>query len=103
MSTLFFKTPPQITLAEMRGSLPSTDAVFEAQSSTEFATLVASYDSTKLQRRGLKSLVELFLQDNWDGPSRPSLANLATENLIALIFGERIRIRTCVAFFADTS
>ncbi|KAH7414562.1 hypothetical protein DE146DRAFT_640672 [Phaeosphaeria sp. MPI-PUGE-AT-0046c] len=94
MSTLFFKTPPQITLVEMRGNVPSTDDMFEAQDPDEFARLDSS-SMHLLHRQGLDSLIKLFLQDDWAGSSDPRLANLESEHLILLIFAFHSMIFIC--------
>jgi hypothetical protein len=87
MSTLFFKSPPQITVAEVCGDLQSADALFEASSSAEFSQVVASSKPFELRTRSLKDLVSLFLDDDWAGPGAPSLAIIGSEHLISLMFG----------------
>ncbi|KAF1845290.1 uncharacterized protein K460DRAFT_311499, partial [Cucurbitaria berberidis CBS 394.84] len=86
MSTMFFKSPPQITVAEVSGDLPSADALFEASSSAEFSQVVDSFEPFELRTRSLKNLVSLFLGDEWTGPEAPSLAVIGSEHLISLLF-----------------
>ncbi|KAF1829634.1 hypothetical protein BDW02DRAFT_138470 [Decorospora gaudefroyi] len=86
MSTLFFKSPPQITVVEVGGDLPSSDALFEASSSAEFSRVVASSEPFEPTMRSLKNLVLLFLDDEWAGPEAPTLAVVGSEHLISLMF-----------------
>jgi hypothetical protein len=88
MSTLFFKSPPHITVAEMCGHVPSTDAVFEASTSNEYAQLVATSPThTETQVRSLKDLVALFFHEEWAGPESLEFASIGLGQLITLLFG----------------
>jgi len=101
MSTLFFKSPPQITAAELCGDLPCVDALFEASTLTEYIQLAASPGIFKPSTRSLKSLVSLFLDDDWAGPEAPSLDPVGSEHLISLIFGQLLFCYTVGIFIAD--
>jgi hypothetical protein len=85
MSTLFFKSVPQITMTEMCGDLLSTDALFEASTEDEFCQLAAAASAKGSQ--SLKDLMAFFLSDDWDGPDNPRLAHLRAEHAVFVIFG----------------
>jgi hypothetical protein len=87
MNTLFFKASPQITVAEMCGDLPSTDAMFEAANSTEYERLVATSADPESRSGRLKDLVTLFLGENWPRPDSSDLTAVETGHLMSLIFG----------------
>ena len=87
MSTMFFKSPPQITVAEMCGALPCADALFEASTSAEFLQLAATSTPFSPGSRSLKDLVSSILHEDWEGPEPPKLAPLGSEILIPVIFG----------------
>jgi hypothetical protein len=87
MSTLWFKSPPHITAAEVRGDLQSTDALFETVSSAEFALLTATSPSFDPPVRSLKGLMTLFMSEEWVGPESPTLIPIRSEHLLILIFG----------------
>jgi hypothetical protein len=84
---MFFKSPPQIIVAEMCGDLPCADALFEASTSAEFSQLVATSTLFSPRSRSLKDLVSSFLHEDWDGPEHLTLAPLGSEILIPVIFG----------------
>ena len=86
-STLFFKSSPQITIAEMSGDLPSDDMLFNASTSAEFSEAVHDSTPLKLQKRSLKDLMATLLQENWLGPDDPQLNSLSIEQLTTLMFG----------------
>jgi hypothetical protein len=86
MSTLFFKSTPQITITEMCGDLPSIDAMFEASSDEEFSQLVAVLAAPK-GSQSLKDLITSLLGEGWDGPETPMLAHITAEHTISIIFG----------------
>jgi hypothetical protein len=98
MNTLFFKSSSQITVAEMCGDLPSTDAMFETANSTEYERLVATPADLGIQGGSLKDLVTLSLGESWSGPGSASSTSVGTEHLMSLIFGwlprppDRIRL-----------
>jgi hypothetical protein len=83
-----FKTPPQITTAEMCGDLPSSDALFEASTVEALSQVASSSDFFNSRSRSLKDLITLFLDADWSGPECPSLAFVGTEQLMMLIFGQ---------------
>jgi hypothetical protein len=87
MSTMFFRSPPQITVAEMCGDLPSADALFEASTSAEFSQLAATSTPFNPGSRSLKDLVSSFLHEDWDGPEPLKLARFGSEIMIPVIFG----------------
>lgn len=88
MSTLWFKTPPSITLGEMCGDLPLDDALFEATTAVEFSNTVATVIIAEPQVRSLKDLDQLYLRDDWTGSDRMSLSSITSEQMIALMFGK---------------
>jgi hypothetical protein len=90
MNTLFFKSPPQITIAEMCGDLPTADEFFEALDAASFSRLVATTADIEPQTRSLKDLVTLFLGDEWPGPNSPHLIGVRTEHLMCLMFGKSV-------------
>jgi hypothetical protein len=90
LSTLFFKSPPQITIAEMRGDMPSSDTLFEAPTLDEFTQVTTSSGQFDPNPRSLKDLVALFLEAEWAGPESPTLVLLGTEQLMMLIFGNQL-------------
>ena len=87
MNTLFFKGSPQVTVAEMCGDLPSTDAMFEAANSTEYERLSATSTDLETQTGSLKNLVTLFLGESWPRLDSSDLTVVETEHLMSLIFG----------------
>jgi hypothetical protein len=88
LSTLMFKSPPQITAAEMSGDLPGPDVLFEASTADEFSQAATSSQFLNSQSRSLKDLLTLFLDADWSGPESPSLTFVGTEQLMMLIFGQ---------------
>jgi hypothetical protein len=88
MSTLWFKTPPSITLGEICGDLPLDDALFEASTAVEFSEMAATVIITEPQVRSLKDLSQIFLRDDWTGSDRTSLSSITSEQMIALMFGK---------------
>jgi hypothetical protein len=87
MSTLWFKSPPHVTAAEVCGDLQSTDALFETTSSAEFALLTATSPPFDPPLRSLKGLMALFMREDWVGPESPTLAPIGSEHLLIVIFG----------------
>jgi hypothetical protein len=87
MNTLFFKSLPQIAVAEMCGDLPSTDVMFEAANQNEYEKLIATQAGLEMQSRSLKDLVTLFLGENWPRPDSLDLTVAKTEHLMSVIFG----------------
>ena len=101
MSTLFFKSPPQITAAEVCGDLSCVDALFEASTLAEYIQLAASPGIFKPKTRSLKNLVTWFLDDEWAGPEVPSLDLIGSEHLISLMFGQLLFCYTMSIFITD--
>jgi hypothetical protein len=87
MSTLFFKSPPHVTTAEMSGNLPSTDALFEASTAAEFSRLVSSATHLQTPIRSLKDFITLFSGDDWTGCEASEFVSIGLEHLIMLMFG----------------
>lgn len=77
-STLFFKTAPQLTPAEMSGALPTADALFDAASPAAFANTMGTAPA---QPHSLRDLVSLLLHDAW-----PSELHVGLEYLPMLMF-----------------
>jgi hypothetical protein len=88
LSTLSFKTPPQITVAEMCGDFLSPDILFEASMSEAFEKLASSSNFFNTQNRSLKDVIALFLDTGLASPGAPCLALLEREHLIMFIFGQ---------------
>jgi hypothetical protein len=82
LSTLSFKTPPQITIAEMCGDFLSPDILFEASTLQEFEQVASSLNFFSSQSRSLKDLIALFFDTDWADPGARCLALLETEHLI---------------------
>ena len=72
----------------MRASIPSGDAVFDAQNATDFSKLTSLMKSLEPRRQDFQGLVQLFLQDDWDNLDDSSLTKLESGHLILLIFGQ---------------
>jgi hypothetical protein len=87
MNTLFFKSLPTITAAEMCGDMPSTDATFEAANSAEYARSVPTPADLRAQSGSLKDLMTLFLGENWPNPDSSDMTVTKTEHLMSVIFG----------------
>jgi hypothetical protein len=87
MSTLFFKSPAQITIAEMCGDLPSMDPVFEAPSSMEYENLVAAQAELLLPQPNLGRLIALLFDEDWEGPGSSQWTSVGSEHLVLIIFG----------------
>jgi hypothetical protein len=87
MSTLFFKSPPHITTAEMSVYLPSTDTLFETSTAAEFSQLASSAPHPQTQARSLKDLITLFFGDDWTGCEASEFASIGLEHLTMLMFG----------------
>jgi hypothetical protein len=87
MSTLFFKSPSQITVSEMCGDLPNTDEVFEASTLEQFSQLKATPHHFEPRSRSLKDLTALFFHDDWAGSESPDLSPVGSEQMLTLIFG----------------
>jgi hypothetical protein len=94
MNTLFFKSPPQITVAEMCADLPSTDAIFATSDDAEFKQLVATSAHFQPRTRSLKDVVALFLHDDWEGLDSLDLAPLDVEHLTTIMFSKSCCLTT---------
>jgi hypothetical protein len=92
MSTLFFKSPAQITIAEMCGDLPSMDSIFEASSPAEYSHMAEMATSPPSSRPSLKRLIALLLDKNWEGPESTEWTTMGPEHLILVIFGKIVII-----------
>jgi hypothetical protein len=92
LSTLSFKTPPQITTVEMCGDFLAPDILFEASTLEEFEKVASSSNFFNSQTWSLKDLITLFLDTDWAGPGAPCLALLETEHLIMLVFGQLLHL-----------
>ena len=88
MDTLLFKSPPRITLSEMCGELPSTDAMFEASDSTEYQQLLAT---VKARSWKLMDLMNTFLGEAWPKPSS-DWSSIEAEHLMIIMFGNNPRL-----------
>jgi hypothetical protein len=91
MNTLFFKSPPQITVSEMSADLPSTDVAFEASGCTEVQSGASSSRSPS-KSGSLKNLMSLLLGEVWLGIKALDLAWFSTEHLMCLMFGLSLEI-----------
>jgi hypothetical protein len=100
MSTLFFKSPSQITMAEMCGDLPSMDSIFEASSPTEYSQIAQMATGPPFSRPSLKELIALLLDENWKGAESTEWATMGSEHLILVIFGKVVVI-TYLVLLAD--
>lgn len=87
MNTLFFKSPPQITIIEMCGYLPSTYASFEASDSIAFSRLDLASADLKYRLISLKDWLNLLLREDWTGPDQKFLVFIEMEHLMSIVFG----------------
>jgi hypothetical protein len=101
MNTLFFKSLPTITVAEMRGDLPSTDSMFEAANPTEYEQLIATPAGPEQLSGSLKDLMTLFLGEHWPTHDSPDLAVVKPEHLMSVIFGRAAPILIPLSTFAN--
>jgi hypothetical protein len=92
MSTLFFKSPAQITTAEMCGDLPSIDSIFEASSPVGYSQMAQMATSRPSSRPSLKKLIALLLDEDWEGPESTEWTTMESEHLILVIFGKIVII-----------
>jgi hypothetical protein len=88
LSTILFKDPPNITIAEMTGDLPVTDAIFDAATPAEFTKLVAASTRREPQVRSLRGIVKLVLHGDHVNPDASNLAFMGLEHLSTLMFGQ---------------
>jgi hypothetical protein len=88
LSTILFKDPPNITITEMTGDLPVTDAIFDATTPAEFTELVATSTHRESQMRSLKDIVQLLLHGDHVNPDASNLAFIGLEHLSMLMFGQ---------------
>jgi hypothetical protein len=88
MSTLFFKSPPHITMAEMSGDIPSTDALFDASTDAEFMELASSSLCHTAPTRSLKDFAALFFREEWTNCQSAEFTDIGLEHLTTLIFGQ---------------
>jgi hypothetical protein len=86
MSTLFFKSPPQISLTEMCADLPRTEEAFEASNCFEYSQSAAAWSTFGRKTESLKGLMSFLLGEDWPGRDAPGLAFVQTEQLMILIF-----------------
>ncbi|KAH7128488.1 hypothetical protein B0J11DRAFT_459120 [Dendryphion nanum] len=86
MNTLFFKSPPQISISEMTGDLPCADTLFEASTATEFTRLARSAPSSSSRGPSLESWISSLMAETWLGPEDPSLNWLEPYHLMMAIF-----------------
>ncbi|KAF2831592.1 hypothetical protein CC86DRAFT_283308, partial [Ophiobolus disseminans] len=87
MLTLLFKSPPQITITEMCGEMPSADAIFEASTSAVFLDLATALAPTPPHARSLKDLTSIFLhEEDWVGLVPSTWVSVGSEFLVTLIF-----------------
>ncbi|KAH7111326.1 hypothetical protein B0J11DRAFT_447653, partial [Dendryphion nanum] len=86
MNTLFFKSPPQISVSEMYGDLPCADLLFEAPTAAEFTRLAGSIASSTSKRPSLKSWISSLMEETWSGPEDTSLIWLESYHLMMSIF-----------------
>jgi hypothetical protein len=88
MSTLFFKSPPHITVAEMNGDIPSTDALFDVSTDAEFIDLVSSSPCHRAQTRSLKDIAAPFFREEWTDCLNADFTDIGLEHLTTLMFGQ---------------
>jgi hypothetical protein len=91
LSTVLFKDPPNITIAEMTGDLPVTHAIFDAATPAEFTKLIATSTHPELQMRSLRDMVQLVLHSGHVDPDASNLAFIGLEHLSTLMFGQSFR------------
>jgi hypothetical protein len=91
LSTVLFKDPPNITIAEMTGDLPVTDAIFDAATPVEFTKLIATSTHREPQMRSLRDIMQLVLHGDDVNPDASNLAFIGLEHLSTLMFGEPFR------------
>jgi hypothetical protein len=101
MSTLFFKSPPHITMAEMSGDIPSTDALFDASTDAEFMNLVSSSPCHRAQSRSLEDFIAMFLRDEWTDHESDALIGIGLEHLITIMFGELLLFLNSVSPYSQ--
>jgi hypothetical protein len=87
MNTLFFKSPPQITIAEMCGALPSTHASFEASDSLEFSQLDVASADLEGRHKSLRDWLNILLVEAWTGINPFDLEFVEMEHLMSILFG----------------
>ncbi|KAH3952579.1 hypothetical protein HBI56_145540 [Parastagonospora nodorum] len=86
MNTLFFKSPPQITIAEMCGALPSTYASFETSNSIEFSRLDVASADLGGRHKSLKDWLNLLLGEGWTAIDPSDLKLVEIEHLMSILF-----------------
>jgi hypothetical protein len=91
LSTVLFKDPPNITIAEMTGDLPVTDAIFDAATPAEVTKLIATSTHREPQIRSLRDIVQLVLHGDHVNPDASNLAFIGLEHLSTLMFGQSFR------------
>jgi hypothetical protein len=91
LSTILFKDPPNITIAEMTGDLPVIDTIFDAATPAEFTKLIATSTHSEPQMRSLRDIVQLVLHGDHVNPYASNLAIIGLEHLSTLMFGEPFR------------
>jgi hypothetical protein len=91
LSTVLFKDPPNITIAEMTGDLPVTDAIFDAATPVEFTKLIATSTHREPQMRSLRDIMQSVLHGDDVNPDASNLAFIGLEHLSTLMFGEPFR------------
>jgi hypothetical protein len=91
LSTILFKDPPNITIAEMTGDLPVADAIFDAATPAEFKKLIATSTHREPQMRSLRDIVQLVLHSDHVNSDASTLAFIGLEHLSTLMFGQSLR------------
>jgi hypothetical protein len=72
----------------MSGTVPSTDAIFEASNPEEFSRLTASVAHSENRARSLKDFVALFFREEWTERESFHFATVGLEHLTTFMFGK---------------
>ncbi|KAF2653773.1 hypothetical protein K491DRAFT_502298 [Lophiostoma macrostomum CBS 122681] len=86
MNTVFFNSPPLMTVAEMTGDMPCATALFEASTASEFAEQDAIISRFEAQSQSVKDLVSSLLHEDSHGCKLPDCSPAEPKHLLVAIF-----------------
>ncbi|EKG19949.1 Transcription factor fungi [Macrophomina phaseolina MS6] len=77
-------SPPQMATAELRGDMPCTERLYEAETASEFAYLQPAEQNNNC-RRSLRDLVATFFEDEWRESQKVLLTSAMTQLRLLLL------------------
>ncbi|KAH7045217.1 hypothetical protein B0J12DRAFT_577525, partial [Macrophomina phaseolina] len=87
--TISSGSPPQMATAELRGDMPCTERLYEAETASEFAYLQPAEQNNNC-RRSLRDLVATFFEDEWRESQKVLLTSAMTQLRLLLLICEAV-------------